>query len=64
MSAITLKLAEEAGHVALPFPAPVFGLIALAVFFTLAVIVWSYRDVADRHSQKTGGTPADHGHGH
>ncbi len=63
MSAITLKLAES-GHVDLPFPAPVFGLIALALFFVLAIVVWSYRDVADRHSQKTDGKSADHGHGH
>ena len=64
MSVVTL-LAEAEAHVALPFPAAVFGIIALVVFAALAIVVHSYRDVARRHSQKTSGAaPADHGHGH
>ena len=50
----------------LVMPAWVFGVIALAVFATLLIACWSFRDVANRHSDKTGGA-ADHsdaGHGH
>jgi len=36
--------------------------IAFAVFLFLGITTWSYRDVANRHSDKT--LPADHdGHG-
>lgn len=37
----------------LPFPAPVFGAIALVLFLVLAAVMWSYRDVAHRHSHKS-----------
>ena len=43
-----------------------FAAIAAGVFITLALVTWSYRDVANRHSDKTGGASehADAGHGH
>lgn len=44
----------------LPFPPIVFALIAAIVFIFLAFVVWSFRDVANRHSRKTSGTT---GHG-
>ena len=34
------------------FPAWVFPLIAVVVFVVLGLIVWSYRDVANRHSDR------------
>jgi hypothetical protein len=37
--------------------------IAFAVFLTLAVITWSYRDVYNRHNDKTGASD-DHSAGH
>jgi heme/copper-type cytochrome/quinol oxidase subunit 2 len=43
---------------ALFFPAWVFPLIAAFVFVVLGVVVWSFRDVSNRHSQKTGGSAA------
>ncbi len=49
----------------LPFPAIVFGLIAAVVFAALAFVTWSYRDVANRHPQKSDRFAASHDvHGH
>ena len=50
----TLVAATEGN--ALPVISGVFPLIALGVFALLGAITWSYRDVAGRHSQKTGGS--------
>ncbi len=47
------------------FPAWVFPLIAVVIFVVLGVIVWSYRDVANRHSDRiarTGGPASGSGH--
>ena len=46
-------LAEGAGS-SLPFPTFVTGAIAFGVFILLGAITWSYRDVANRHDQKSG----------
>ena len=35
-----------------PFPAFVFGAIAMGIFLALALVTWSYRDVANRHEHK------------
>ena len=41
----------------------VFAAIAASVFLILALVTWSHRDVANRHSDKTAGqNPNDHGH--
>lgn len=39
-------------HNELPIPAVMYGVIALAGFMLLAFIVFSYRDVANRHAHK------------
>lgn len=39
-------------HIVYPFPAVVFGIIAMVLFLGLAAVVWSYRDVANRHDHK------------
>lgn len=54
----TIVLAAEEAKIALFFPAWVFPLIAAAVFISLGLVVWSFRDVANRHSQMTGQSPA------
>jgi len=36
--------------------------IAFTVFLVLGITAWSYRDVANRHSDRTGAD--DHNHGH
>ena len=51
-----LANAAETGHevyLQLPFPAILFGVIAMSVFLLLGAITWSYRDVANRHDHKT-----------
>jgi len=49
----------------LPFPPPVFGAIALAIFIALGLVMWSYRDVANRHPRKSAEFAKDHNtHGH
>jgi hypothetical protein len=40
----------------LPFPAVIFGVIAIGVFVLLGAITWSYRDVANRHDHKSSGS--------
>ncbi len=56
-------LAEEAAKQALFLPIWAFPLIAALFFAVGAVIVFTYRDVANRHSQKTKGDDAHGGHG-
>lgn len=46
-------------HVQLPIDPFFYGVIAMAVFLVLAVVTWSYRDVANRHDHKNSGS---HGH--
>lgn len=51
--ALSLLAAEESHHVnELPLPPIVFGLIALAIFVSVAIVFWSFRDVANRHTEK------------
>lgn len=40
-------------HSELPMPAIMYGVIAMAVFILLAFVVYSYRDVANRHDHKS-----------
>lgn len=60
-----ITLAAEAAPNQLIFPAWVFPLISAIVFIFLAFVLYSFRDVANRHSQKTDrtgstGHAADH----
>ena len=59
-------LLTEAAPAQLVLPNWAFPAIAVAVFLVLAFVTWSYRDVANRHSDKTGGASghSDAGHGH
>jgi len=74
MSFVTAVLAEtvvlaEAGHVELPLPLLAYPAVAFVLFIALASVIWSYRDVANRHSAKAeayarahGGGPSAGGH--
>jgi hypothetical protein len=65
MSVLTSLLAEVEPHVELPFPAGVFGAISLVIFIALGIVMWSYRDVANRHPRKSAAYTATHDpHGH
>lgn len=60
----TIAVAAEEGHHVvneLPFPAPVFGVIAFVLFTALAVVTFSFRDVANRHSAKAEAYAREHG---
>ncbi len=57
MLSIALAVAEHEEELApLIMPPVAFAGIAAAVFLVLALITWSYRDVANRHSDKTSTT--------
>ncbi|WP_066039020.1 hypothetical protein [Herbiconiux solani] len=61
MSVLVSVLAAEVDqHVVLPFPPIVFGMIAAVVFIALGFVTWSYRDVANRHPQKSASFAATH----
>ncbi|MBC7517596.1 MAG: hypothetical protein H7248_01715 [Microbacteriaceae bacterium] len=51
----TIIFAEAAAPL-LPFPPIVFALIAASIFVALGFVIWSFRDVANRHSHKTSGS--------
>ena len=63
---LLLSLLAEEAAAPLVMPNWAFPLIAASVFALLGFITWSYRDVANRHSDKTGGHSdhTDAGHGH
>ncbi|HEY8588348.1 MAG TPA: hypothetical protein VIL55_02235 [Naasia sp.] len=56
-------LAASEQHVELPMPAFMYGLIFAIGFTVLALVMWSYRNVANRHSQVSG-QPGGDGSGH
>ncbi|MCX7522243.1 hypothetical protein OSC27_08125 [Microbacterium sp. STN6] len=58
MSLVTAVLAE-AEH-ALPAPTWVFGVVPLVLFAVLAFVLWTYRDVANRHVHKAEAAASDH----
>lgn len=67
MSLIAAALATTEELAPLIMPPLAFAGIALAVFTTLAFVTWSFRDVANRHSDKTSGKAHgtdSHGAGH
>lgn len=63
MTLFTL-LSETEELAPLLMPPIAFAAIALALFAALAFVVWSFRDVANRHSHKTGTGHDSHGAGH
>lgn len=60
MSYLTAALAEGKLVPEL-LPTWAYGVIALVLFFALAVVLWSYRDVANRHQAKAAAYAAAHG---
>jgi hypothetical protein len=63
MLSIVLALAEHEEELA-PMIAPpwVFAVIAASIFAILALVSWSFRDVANRHSDKTSSTDNQSSH--
>ncbi|CAN5302088.1 hypothetical protein BH11ACT4_BH11ACT4_10550 [soil metagenome] len=63
MSLLATILAATEEPAPLLLPPLVFAGIALVVFTALAFVTWSFRDVANRHSDKTSKN-SSHGAGH
>jgi hypothetical protein len=63
MSLLTILVTKTEELAPLLMPPLAFAGIAVAIFVLLGYVTWSFRDVANRHSQKTGKSDA-HGAGH
>ena len=62
---IAQVLAETEELAPLLMPPIVFAAIAVAIFTLLGFVTWSFRDVANRHSNKSSKAGHDsHGAGH
>ncbi|MCU1545191.1 MAG: hypothetical protein JWP30_291 [Homoserinimonas sp.] len=62
MSLLAVFAAEEHELAPLIMDSYWFAVIPAALFIFLGLVVWSFRDVANRHSHKTGSAP--HGTDH
>ncbi len=63
MLSIATVIAEHEEELApLIMPPIAFAGIAAAIFLVLALVTWSYRDVANRHSDKTSAADPHSGH--
>lgn len=58
-----LAAAEEGHHGNVALETVIFFFIAIAVFAALALVVFSYRDVANRHAGKAQAYAQSHGGG-
>ena len=56
-----LAAAEEGHHGNVALETVIFFVIAIAVFASLALVVFSYRDVANRHAGKAQAYAQSHG---
>lgn len=60
MSVLSVVAAEAEKHYPMLFPIWVFGVGPLVIFIVLGCIVWTYRDVANRHFHKAEANAAGH----
>jgi hypothetical protein len=63
MSLAAAILAESEELAPLLMPPLAFAGVAVAIFAFLALVVWSYRDVANRHFTKVNDGTSDDSHG-
>jgi hypothetical protein len=64
LNSLLAAVPAEAEHIELIAPAWVFPLIAAAIFFIVAIISWSFRDVYHRHADSTDGAASSHQDAH
>ena len=64
MTLLTVLAAHEEELAPLLMPPLAFAGIAAAIFLTLALVSWSFRDVANRHSGKAPAAGDHHDAGH
>lgn len=59
----TIAAAEGAAHVVneLPIPPVAYGLIVFSIFVVLAIVTFSFHDVANRHAAKAEAYARAHG---
>lgn len=59
----TFAAAEGAAHVVneLPIPTVAYGVIVFTIFLVLALVTYSFHDVANRHAAKAEAYARDHG---
>jgi hypothetical protein len=62
MTLLAIAAAEELAPLVLPTWG--FPLVAAVVFLTLGVVCWSFRDVANRHTEKLNRANSTHGTAH
>jgi len=62
MPLLPIEAHEELAELILPTWA--FPVIAAAIFFILAIVTWSYRDVSHRHNDKTSADAGSHQDAH
>ena len=60
MCVLTTIVAEGTEHAVSLIDTLPFFLGALGIFTVLALVTWSYRDVANRHDHKSGGSEGHH----
>ncbi|MDQ1582623.1 MAG: hypothetical protein QOF36_677 [Microbacteriaceae bacterium] len=60
MSFVTTVLAQTETPAPLIMPTWGFGVTFLVIFAALAFVIWSYRDIANRHAPKAHPFSADH----
>jgi len=60
MSVFTALVAEGAEHTVTMLDTVPYFLGAIGIFTVLALVTWSYRDVANRHDHKTGSSEGHH----
>lgn len=64
MTLLATLVSETEELAPLLMPPLAFAGVALAVFIVLAFVTWSFRDVANRHSDKIKPGADSHGAGH
>jgi hypothetical protein len=60
MSVFTSVIAEGTEHTVSMLDTMPYFLGALGIFTLLALVTWSYRDVANRHDHKSAGSEGHH----
>jgi hypothetical protein len=64
MSLLVTLVTETEELAPLILPPVAFAGIAIGIFVLIGFITWSFRDVANRHSNKTAKSGDSHGAGH
>lgn len=64
MPLLAILTAQSEELAPLLMPPLAFGGVAVAIFLLLGLVVWSFRDIANRQGQKASKSGDSHGSGH